>query len=613
MQAPAPIPVFRPSYLTDGVEFQGSLTESPANVFYQRVNASIASLNRMQFQWRSVSDQLLVSPVMMLRFKIEVQTPQLWNQLVSYCSVHGIQTHKEAADKALAIEGGAAGQIGVPALQFADGDALTNVCSSINLTFNGTSLSLNRTNRWWRDYMRTQVADEDAARIYKSAGGCYNRSDARAVAVPLLYKGSNGVYDDDSSATGILAGIVQDSGLAERTKNLYAMGCVANTTSRGGDGSSAELKAHKRIIQISYPVPVPPCNPWRGAPLPATCPYKNCPLAIPHFSAGGLDFLFEDFEKAFLRYLGTGSSTTDRIQVITDYVADTCANTCQLPVLIKYVDKSAQLQIKYFRLSHTRSLKESYRFNVWQAQTFPGPVPPSAATGGFVDALGFKKPDPAAHFYSLPPVGLDMVSSIADVDEPYDKITAVVAGNLKSEISGLDFDKTWTCNWDTISLAQVPSFLLISAPKLSSSYSMNPMQQGGDGLLQVKLKTFNAQGNQSNNLSIKRLRIVVNATSGAIDHSGDDTGFIDQERLYQLTQENCNSAYFKEGGFRAWRDYGCAVLLSSAQFAPGLQVCDGISYPVSIRIEAELVNKAINICSLDTGAAHSAGGKRQGD
>ena len=88
------------------------------------------------------------------------------------------------------------------------------------------------------------------------------------------------------------------------------------------------------------------------------------------------------------------------------------------------------------------------------------------------------------------------------------------------------------------------------------------------------MKTFNAQGNQSNNLCIKRLRIVVNATSGAIDYSGDDSGFIDMERLYRLTQENCNSAYFKEGGFRAWRDYGCAVLLSSAQFAPGLQVCE---------------------------------------
>ena len=168
-------------------------------------------------------------------------------------------------------------------------------------------------------------------------------------------------------------------------------------------------------------------------------------------------------------------------------------------------------------------------------------------------------------------------------------------------ISGLHVDKVWKVNWDTISLAQVPSFLLISAPKLSNSYTMQPMHGNRSEALNAKFKGATAMGNQSNNLSIKRLRIIVNATSGAIDHSGDDTGFIDQERLYRLTQENCNSAYFKEGGFRAWRDYGCCVLLSSAQFAPGLQVCDGISYPVSIRIEAELMNRAVKVCSLDTG------------
>ena len=172
MQAPAPIPVFRPSYLTDGVEFQGSLTESPANVFYQRVNASIASLSRMQFQWRSVSDQLLVSPVMMLRFRIKVQCPQLWNQLTSFCSVHGVQTTYGGNIPSILHAANTAGtkQIGVPSIQFADGDALANVASSINLTFNGTSLSLNRTNRWWRDYTRTQLASDDAARIYKSGG-----------------------------------------------------------------------------------------------------------------------------------------------------------------------------------------------------------------------------------------------------------------------------------------------------------------------------------------------------------------------------------------------------------------------------------------------------------
>ena len=75
MQGPAPIPVYRPSYLTDGLEFQGSLVESPANVFYQRVKASRASISaqgsgRFQFQWRSVSDNLLMTTVM-LRFRVE--------------------------------------------------------------------------------------------------------------------------------------------------------------------------------------------------------------------------------------------------------------------------------------------------------------------------------------------------------------------------------------------------------------------------------------------------------------------------------------------------------------------------------------------------------------
>ena len=81
MQGPAPIPVFRPSKLTDGPEFQGSLVESPANIFYQTVKASRATLSRIQFQWRSVSDNLLVSPIVRLRFKLKITCPIIWNQI----------------------------------------------------------------------------------------------------------------------------------------------------------------------------------------------------------------------------------------------------------------------------------------------------------------------------------------------------------------------------------------------------------------------------------------------------------------------------------------------------------------------------------------------------
>ena len=83
MQGPQPIPVYRPTELTDGPEFQPFLVESPANIFYQQVKASRATLERMQFQWRSVSDNLLLSPTMRLRFQLKITCPVVWTQVMA--------------------------------------------------------------------------------------------------------------------------------------------------------------------------------------------------------------------------------------------------------------------------------------------------------------------------------------------------------------------------------------------------------------------------------------------------------------------------------------------------------------------------------------------------
>ena len=85
----APIPVLRPSYLMDQEEFQGDLIEAPANIFYQKVNASRATLQRMQFQWRSPSDNLLASTVCFLRCTLAITCPSLWSQVQAYINVHG--------------------------------------------------------------------------------------------------------------------------------------------------------------------------------------------------------------------------------------------------------------------------------------------------------------------------------------------------------------------------------------------------------------------------------------------------------------------------------------------------------------------------------------------
>ena len=233
MQAgPAPIPVYRPSYLTDGLEFQGSLVESPANIFYQSVDASRASISaqgsgRFQFQWRSVSDNLLMSPPVMLRFKVRLTSPVGWNQVLAYLAVPGVRASKaQNRSQEETYDGSAvAGQIGScnpPCICFADSDAFTSCCSAINLTFNGTSLSLHRTDRFWRDYVRTQISSEDAARIYKSSGGAYDQGDAVGVAVPTYGDDGSAVYGAAGAGqqNAQQAGITMDSGIAERCKTL---------------------------------------------------------------------------------------------------------------------------------------------------------------------------------------------------------------------------------------------------------------------------------------------------------------------------------------------------------------------------------------------------------
>ena len=544
-QQVAPIPVFRPPFLTDGGEFRGSLIEAPANIFYQQVKASRATVNRMQFQWRSVSDSLLLSPTVRLRFQLDITCPQMWSQLLSYASVEGILQHGGAGDNPYA-NASVATQVAsaVPLLVFADGDAFTSCCSSMNLVFNGTSVALNRCNYFWRDYLKCMVAGEDAARIYKSGGGGYDKYDQR----PVVVRGRN---EADNGSGPIAVGITQDSGINERSKTLFAL-------IKTGDSGQSKVDAasgYSRRVQISIPIPIPPFNPWRGYALPASSPYTKCPLAIPHLSAGGLDFLLEDFATSFIRRLGGPLTAGAAALANIGPASHTGA------VSVKLVDKETHLELKYYRLSHTRALKESYRFNIWQAQTFLGPAPKNDTTG-FVDR--------GDGVFGLQVTGKDDLTSI---------ITTKSLFSNNATVHKIEFD--------TINLAQIPSYLLISVPKLNETYS-----------LAAKIDGTNAVYNLSHNLSIKSIRIIVNSARGAIDKSSDvDSGFVDAERLWEMTKENCNSKYFVDGGFRAWRDHSCAILLSSPQFAPGLQACDGVAYPVQIQIEMEVENRSVDLCA----------------
>ena len=563
----APIPVLRPSYLMDQEEFQGDLIESPANIFYQKVNASRATEQRMQFQWRSPSDNLLASPVMFLRCVLKISCPQVWTQVQSYINVHGVLNGRQANAQNFDALQGANAAVGianfrgdyVPSICFAEGDALTGCCSSINFLFNGTSLGLNRTNRWFRDFTKCMLSSDDAAKIYKSSGGRFDQKDQRGVGgvVAELNLTDVGAHTANQTEAEVgarsFAGITQDSGISDRTKSLFSL-------LRDGQGTVPGGNTFSRYLQVSWPVCVSPFNPWRGVPVPASCPYRKGPLAIPHLSAGGLDLLMEDFQKTFIRRLGRTSA------LVTDGAGHYSANSSNAPVVVELVKtETPYLEIKYFRLSHTRTLKESYRWNCWQAQTFQGPTAPNAEGDGYgvtKDAM-----------ICMAPIGKDIVDS-----------NGAGIQLIKADRA----DKEHSIVFDVINLAQIPSYLLISVPKVADCF----------GLTAEPADALNCMKNLDNNLSIKSLKIIVNSARGAIDPSADSTGFTDAERLWEMTKENANSEYFKDGGFRQWRDYSSCVLLSSSQFAPGLQACDGVAYPVQIQVEMTVQNRAVDVTAL---------------
>ena len=359
----APVPVLRPSYLMDQQEFQGDLVEAPSNIFYQKVNASRATLRRLQFQWRSPSDNLLASPVMFLRMVLKITCPDIWTQVQAYINTHGVLAYREALSADLresctGTNAGGGGLLGagipvanykgtkVPSICFADADGISGAASSINFLFNGTSLGLNRTNRWFRDFTKLMISSDDSAKIYKSSGGRFDQKDQKGCA-GVIYndilaangaRAAHGAQAANGGAARTFAGITQDTGVSDRARALFSLlqdgsGTVPGATQNG-----------ERYLQVSWPVCVSPFNPWRAAAVPASCPYRKGPLAIPHLSAGGLDLLLEDFEKCFIRRLGRTSGVVGGAGGALNTGASTAAVGVEL-----VRDFDPYLEIKYFR------------------------------------------------------------------------------------------------------------------------------------------------------------------------------------------------------------------------------------------------------------------------
>ena len=167
----------RPAELEVAPTFQGSLHETPVNIYRMKVDAQSADSRRMSFGWRAPGNNLLCSPQAYLEFELDCQIPYVYTEPEAVSAFYGnidrqggfnlggvdefglddrndfqgrsisarpnlVQVPREtAAGDALAaneLPGGRGYRAGIC---FGEGDAIGNCIESIQYTINGCSIS----------------------------------------------------------------------------------------------------------------------------------------------------------------------------------------------------------------------------------------------------------------------------------------------------------------------------------------------------------------------------------------------------------------------------------------------------------------------------------------
>ena len=339
----------RPAELEIAPTFQGSLHETPVNVYRMKVDAQSSDERRMSFGWRAPGNNLLCSPQAYIEFDLNCQIPYTYTEPEAVSALYGMvdRSGGAALEKDAANNGGdtkiigASNMTAAPAdfskdkvwkptetpagrgyrggICFGEGDAIGNCIESIQYTINGCSISHQNWHLFKRSLDRCWVPSQVMQRIYYQSGGAWNAYDCKALTGQLGYNHAFGnakqATTDASVITGhtCIEGLTSDSGLTKRMKNFYA--CVMarnnddikNDYPKSGTDNDARylLSGSGFIVRVRYPLSGGLFNAvWGESGLARSCPYQRLALAIPNYNQGSLTVLFKDLMKCLVRRLG---------------------------------------------------------------------------------------------------------------------------------------------------------------------------------------------------------------------------------------------------------------------------------------------------------------------
>ena len=330
----------RPAELELGVPgFQPTVMSSAANIFQQEVLAQSYNKDRISWNFRSPSSNLLCSPLLIGVMRLKLTCPYKLSKaqqigpllgvydtnvsLVAPTAATTVATEQVLANAGVAVRGGYGYR---PLLCFSSGNAVMNACESKSISVNGGTWSELNSNLYLRSLDECYVPRDTAQRAWSTCGGCKNANDSVPVSGHVLglpdtlgISGhDHGVGNGITTSFSVLAvahgaaayrandagfrpteSATMDSGLTRRMHNFYdqIIKVAAGPAAMGG--------SQTYTLEIKFPISGSVFNDlWGAQGLARSDPRNRMALGLPHVNQVQVVLQFKDLFKRLIRRLG---------------------------------------------------------------------------------------------------------------------------------------------------------------------------------------------------------------------------------------------------------------------------------------------------------------------
>ena len=576
------------------------LVEAPADRFDLKVRPSAVDekMSRLEFDWRSPAQNLLMHPRVYLEADILVRSSRDINQITQACPGLSIVGNANAASPHL-VSGAARRMKNAGLLGFGEGDPLLAACESASIVVNGSSLTTPSPTLWSRPFIRANLKSEDAQKIYGQCGGAFDQYDSTSLRTYTEgYSAAQITIGDVNSDVPLIQsqgfGFTGDTGLQARCRNFFnqIIETVDFAEGRTYKGKAVDARGVK-VVRIRWPVTAGGLlNPWIGADLPKYSVCKGLPMGLANCNNMQLSLLFrrnalETLIRDYGRHGGSNNIGQGALGELDNTLTD-----------MRVDPESVSLIVRYYRLSPARVLPASHASKIWRPMVSLGDQMPKASgadAGQLIaasDIAQFAADDADTVFYDgsrtfLMPSGRDhaLIPAFPTVLEGGARVTTDFTAFRQVAVPKRT--NTYEVTWNNLQYPMLPSQIMICAPKDSYSFSHRLIAQ-------ARCVGQRPVFSRDANLSIKKIQISVNTTENTYRYSRDASSWEDFNILLQDTFKNVRSDFMK-GDIDSFRTRQHFVLLSSDQFCPIPQMSQGVTSPVSISISAEFQNECVYV------------------